>query len=482
MSLSRRSFLKNSGIVGFGAAAASFAQSTMFERMASAAPGDPYRALVGVFLLGGNDANNLLIPRSDAGYAKYSRVRTAANIGIPKDELVAINPRDMAAGSFGLHPKLTRLGRLFNEDRKVALVCNVGPLVEPTTIQQIRAGTAVLPDNLMSHPDQQDAWASAIPDPFHEGGRFTGWGGRTADKIRLLNEPSTYPVSTFFSGRALFTVGNEERALVVPSDGKLELASSGKTSVNRVRDEAMGSLFDQAGSSELGEAYRGVFGGALANAGARKDAIAGNPLPPEIAALFSETTLGTQLHRIAEEIVAGASAAESGLNLSRQLFSAGLGGFDTHNNQLETHDSLYLQIDEAFDAFYQAIAALNDLIERGMLPGITRPLEATLFTMSDFARTFSPNSGGGTDHAWGSHMIVLGSRVRGGALYGTFPDLELRGNDDIGDEGRWLPSTSSDQYANTLSTWFGVTESGDTDYVFPKLENFDVKTLDFMRR
>lgn len=477
MNLSRRSFLKKSGIFGFGAAAASIAQSSALEKMAFAAPGDPYRALVGVFLLGGNDANNLLIPATDDGYAKYSQVRNDTNIGIPQDDLVKLNPRNMPLASFGLHPKLTELGRIFNEDRKLALVCNVGPLVEPTTIQQVRAGTAVLPDNLMSHPDQQDAWVSAIPDPFREGGRFTGWGGRMADKIRLLNDPSTYPVSTYFSGRSLFTVGQVERALVVPFDGKLELASSGKASVNRVRDEATQALFDQTGTSELGEAYRGVFGGALANAGARKAAIAANPLPPAIAELFPPTTLGIQLLRIAEEIVAGAS----GLALSRQLFSAGLGGFDTHNDELTAHDELYGQIDAAFAAFYKAIADLNELITRGQLPGITRPLEVTLFTMSDFARTFSPNSGGGTDHAWGSHMMVLGSRVRGGALYGTFPDLELGGDDDIGEEGRWLPSTSSDQYANTLAAWFGITDPNDVDAIFPKLESFEVKTLNFMR-
>lgn len=480
MNLSRRSFLKKTGIVGFGAAAAGLAQSTALERMAIAAADGPYRALVGVFLLGGNDANNMLIPRSDAGYEKYSRVRNEANIGILKEDLVKINPRDMAPGAFGLHPKLTELGRIFNEEKKVAFVCNVGPLVEPTTIEQVRAGTAILPENLMSHPDQQDAWASAIPDPFKEGGRFSGWGGRMADKIRALNDPSTYPVSTYYSGRSLFTTGNEERALVVPFDGKLALDSSGKAIVNRIRDDATRTLFDQAGTSELGEAYRGVFAGALASAGARKDAIAGNPLPSAIAELFPATTLGIQLLRIAEEIVAGASAAESGLGLARQLFSAGLGGFDTHNNELDTHDVLYADIDAAVSAFYKAIADLNDLISRGMLPGVTRALEITLFTMSDFARTFSPNSGGGTDHAWGSHMMVVGSRVRGGALYGTFPDLELGGDDDIGEEGRWLPSTSSDQYANTLATWFGITDI-DTDYVFPKLHSFDLKTLGFMR-
>ncbi|MFO0727585.1 MAG: DUF1501 domain-containing protein [Myxococcota bacterium] len=476
MNLSRRTFLRRSGrLVGASAVAAGLGGATLLERKASAAPDSRYRSLVGVFLLGGNDANNLLIPRADAAYQKYAAVRTAGDIGIAKEQLVPLNPRGMTPGSFGLHPKLTELARIFNTDKRLALVCNVGTLVEPTSMAQIRNGSAVLPDNLMSHADQQDAWASAIPNAFAAGGRFTGWGGRLADKTARLNGGIDYPVLTTYGGRGIFGVGSEQKALAVPTSGKLDLASTGRTGVDQVRSERLSAMFSLAGTSSLSEAYRGVFGRALASAGMRSLAITGNPLPPAIAALFPGSVLGVQLHRIAEEIVAGASRAQDGLGLSRQLFSAGLGGFDTHTAELSTHDQLYGEIDAAFSAFYTAINQLNELIAAGSLPGVTRPLDVTLFTMSDFGRTFAPNSSGGSDHAWGSHALVLGARVHGGALYGTFPTLELGGPDDFSNEGRWLPSTSSDVYGNTLASWFGLADA-DADQVFPQLKRFAPNT------
>ncbi|MFT3765194.1 MAG: DUF1501 domain-containing protein [Minicystis sp.] len=248
------------------------------------------------------------------------------------------------------------------------------------------------------------------------------------------------------------------------------------------------------------DAFTGTFALALANATTRANALKNNALPASVSAFFaaptaatagsaspaaiSSTTLGQQLFGILKDIYADAIATATGLKLKRQIFSAGLGGFDTHSGELSTHNSLYGQIDDAFDAFYSAIAELNTLIGNGQVPGLTQPVQVTLFTMSDFGRTFEPNGTGGSDHGWGSHTMVLGDQVVGGACYGTFPDLTLVEDDpnaksDVG-EGRWLPTTSEDQYANTLAYWLGVTAAADRDLVFPKLVNFTTKKLAFM--
>lgn len=488
MSVSRRMFLL--GASGAAGALAFTRASALLERAAHAAPvqaaavAGEYRAIVCVFLLGGNDANNMIIPNTDDGWAKYAKVRTAANIGIARDKLRLINPATMAAGAFGLHTNLPKLAGLFNNEKKLAIISNVGTLTKDTTKAEFTAG--VHPEQLFSHSDQQIAWSTSVPDPLATGGGLnrTGWGGRAADFVASRNGTSKYPVSTFYGGRALFERGNTQAPFALPESGVLTLPNAGAQAVNDVRDAATKALLTGPNDSELVQSYRSIFGSALSAIAARQAAHDANPLPAAAEARFAslpDTTLTRQLHRIAEEIVASAaSAAHGGLALKRQIFSAGLGGFDTHADELASHEDLYTELDDALNAFYRAIDDINALIAAGTMPGISKPVKVTLFTMSDFGRTFLPNADDGTDHAWGSHALVLGSEVAGGAMYGKFPDLTIGGVDDIGAEGRWLPKIATDAYANTLTRWLGVTVPEQIAQLYPKLPNFAVKRLGFL--
>jgi uncharacterized protein (DUF1501 family) len=301
-----------------------------------------------------------------------------------------------------------------------------------------------------------------------------------------------FPPLVYYAGPQVFGTGETTSALSIASNGTLALSGSGSSATDAVRLAALNEILSPQMKSNIApeDAFTGSFASALAYAGVRTAAINGNPFNTSasnpyatIAQLFPNTTLGQQLLHITQDILAGASAASGGLGQKRQIFSAMLGGFDTHTSELSTHNSLYAQVDDALDAFYTAIEMLNTLIAEGKVPGVSQALEVTLFTMSDFGRTFLPNSSGGTDHAWGNHMLVLGSQVKGGATYGTFPDLTLQtdstsAQNDIG-EGRWLPTTSSDQYANTLALWLGIDPS-DQSYVFPRLSNFPTTSLGFM--
>jgi uncharacterized protein (DUF1501 family) len=246
-----------------------------------------------------------------------------------------------------------------------------------------------------------------------------------------------------------------------------------------MRNQALASMQLLPTGGAVVDAYSDTLDGALAFASKRSAAITGTSLPADIAATFPNTTLGGQLLQVAKEIVAGASAAASGLRMKRQIFSVGFGSFDTHNGQIASQASLLTQLDNALFAFHTAMETLNVRIAANQIPGLTTPVDATLFTQSDFARTFSPNSTAGSDHGWGGHMLVLGNSVVGGKMYGTFPSLTLGAADDVG-EGRWLPSTSTEQYANTLTKWFGITSTADQNAVFPNLKNFAVKNLAFM--
>jgi uncharacterized protein (DUF1501 family) len=229
------------------------------------------------------------------------------------------------------------------------------------------------------------------------------------------------------------------------------------------------------------DAFGAGFTQALDFAGLRTTARAQNPLPASISALFPNTTLGNQLRDVAADIVAGAAASSSsGLGVVRELFATAFGSFDTHSNQLATQATLLGELDDALFAFYTAIYQLNQLVAAGNLPGVTAALEVTLFTQSDFSRTFLPNSDAGSDHGWGSHMLVLGDQVIGGTTYGKFPDLTLgsTGKNDVG-EGRWLPTTSTDVYQNTVAFWLGIT-GADQPTVFPNLAGFTTRRLAFM--
>lgn len=488
MAITRRGFLFGSGAaLGFGAAAGKLgALGSLLEGTAHASLSyNGYRATVCVFLAGGNDGNNMLIPTTAAGYAKYSVVRSASatNIGIASGDLEAtkLNPVGGVAGSYALHPAMPKLANLFNGKDpngvalpggpRVAICPNVGPLVVPLTKAQYSDPMVPKPENLFSHSNQVAAWESSIANPLSIQGLPTGWGGRMADKLTVNNPAAGYPEITSLTGLRLFATGKNRKPLVVPSNGVLGRNSTGSTAVNTVRDSATTQLLGLATGSAIGDAYSDVYENALVDAGLRAAAVKGNPLPTDVADLFPVTTLGTQMKQICQEILAGAATGGSGLAMKRESFIASLGSFDTHHDQLTAQATLLAQVDDAMSAFYRAIALINAKQAAGQLPNLPGPVQATMFTMSDFGRTFLPNGNLGTDHAWGNHMLVVGDQVVGGKLFGAFPDLTIGGPNDVGDEGRWIPTTSVEKYAWTLAKWMGIT-SAEQPYVFPNAKNF----------
>ncbi|MFY0580078.1 DUF1501 domain-containing protein [Cystobacter fuscus] len=444
-----------------------------------------HRAAVCVFLLGGNDSNNLIVPRLATPHAQYLAARP--NIGIKLADLLPINPVGTATGSHGLHPSLTKLQALF-EQEKAAVVCNVGPLVLPMKKTDYTSGTVVRPDNLFSHSDQQDAWASGIANPSSVIlplpliGKVTGWGGRTADKLSGLN-PGEYPEVTSFGGKGLFSLGASRQPMTVATNGSLGFRASSDAAFGALQQEALAEVLALHNDVTLEASYGDTFSMAQNFANSRTTArdVAWNLLPQAtreaIDALFVLPTDGggwslpPQLYQVLRDIVAGATpVASGGLGLKRQMFSVGLGGFDTHTGQDTAQRSLFKQLDFALDAFYRALVLVQTAI------GANAP-QATLFTMSDFSRTLVENSDKGTDHGWGSHALVLGDRVLGRRLYGTFPNLDLSNNavnnpDTVDSKGRWIPTLSVDQYAHSIVSWLGLSTTAERDYVFPNMKDY----------
>jgi uncharacterized protein (DUF1501 family) len=483
MNTSRRHFLRATGLL---TAAATLPRWLGEANAASSAGYAGYRAAICVNLLGGNDTNNLLVPKLATPHAQYLAVRP--NIGIKQADLLTINPVGAAAGSYGLHPSLPKLQALF-ESSRAALVCNVGTLVLPMKKSDYTSGAVERPENLFAHPEQQEAWSSGIANPSSVVlplaliGKSTGWGGRTADKIHGLN-PGEYPeVISFGSGRVLFAEGAARRPLMVASNGALSFKETADTAFNALQKESLAKVLAINNGVTLEASYGGAFGMAQSFASARATAreAAWNLLPQAtrdaIEALFvspsgsGNWSLHTQLYQILRDLVAGATpVASGGLGLKRQLFSASLGGFDTHTGQDSAQSSLFKQLDFALDAFYQALVLVQGAF------GANAP-QATLLTMSDFGRTLQENSDRGTDHGWGSHALVLGDRVAGRRLYGTYPNLDLSNNavnnlDTLDPKGRWIPTTSVDQYAHSIAAWLGVSTTAERDYVFPNIKDY----------
>ncbi|MCC6341613.1 MAG: DUF1501 domain-containing protein [Bryobacterales bacterium] len=411
-----------------------------------------YRALVCVFLFGGNDSNNTIVPMDDENFKAYSSLR--GSLALPASQL-APTVYSTANAPYAFHGKLVELSNLF-ASKELAVVANAGPLVQPVTRAEYRAQQTPLPSNLFSHSDQQLQWQTSVA----QGNSPTGWAGRVADYIesRKMNS-SEFPVFFSVSGNAMFGTGATTQPVAVAPGQSLQLAGFNNSAASQARWRALNSLLKLDSGVALAQAANATLSNSIGDAEALSQALAkGTPLQTQ----FPATSLGAQLKQVAQVIqVAGY------LGMSRQIFFCSLGGFDTHTGELTAHNNLYPQLSQAVQAFYAATQEM----------GVAQ--DVTTFTESDFSRTFQATSGDGSDHAWGSHHLVVGGAVKGGQIYGTFPAFALGGPDDTDTRGRWIPTISVDQYGATLASWFGVPDSELTT-VFPNLGNFSTANLGFL--
>lgn len=445
--ISRRSLLRlGAGALGLLGAGSRLSRLGMLNAATNAASTD-YKALICIFLFGGNDANNLIVPMSSQGYADYSAVRGGA-IALAQS---ALKPVATVTGNvpYGFHPNLAPFQQLFNL-KKLAVVANVGMLVRPITVQQYQQGTGPVPMNLFSHSDQQSQWQIA---PSSNPAR-TGWGGRAADVIAAVNAPSTFPAGVSTAGNSLFLTGQNSTPATV-TNGGLGLAGSDGSPLANARDNAFQQILTF--KSGLSLVQRGSD---ITSEGIRVGQVLNSTLNgvSPLVTQFPNTGLGQQMSEVARIIKVRAA-----LGMNRQIFFVSQGGYDTHTDEINSQIGLYDELSQAIQAMHAATVELG--VES----------QVTTFTESEFGRTFQPSSGNGSDHAWGSHHIVMGGAVNGGDLYGKFPTLHLSGPDDVSGRGVWLPSTSLDQYGATLASWFGVPDTSLTT-VFPNLTNFQPAT------
>ncbi len=507
---SRRLFLRRAGALSsLGMAGGPLALNLAAMGSAAAQTAGDYKAIVCIFLYGGNDSINMVLPTDTDSWTNYTNVRRqspdsiallapgtakSGGNGTRPDQLggvLALNPANAQGRSFALHPTMTGAQALFNTDRRLAILPSVGPLVMPTTKAQYGQRSHPKPQNLFSHNDQQNTWQSFRPE-----GATQGWGGRMVDLLMSMNgQPVFSSIST--SGNAVWLAGESARQYQVGSNGAIRMGTDGS-----------GRIF---GATGVGEAMQRIVSGTRG----------GHVLEADLAAvskrsLDAETTLrsalkpasdmlfgtapgsgsynasndpllryadpdgGTAFNSLAQQLQVVArmidASGASGIGAKRQVFMVSMGGFDTHDNQNRSHAELMARLSHAlryFDGTLGRMGARNSVVT---------------FTASDFGRTFTSN-GDGTDHGWGAHHFVMGGAVKGGDLYGAFPVLGAKNaNNNNFDSspnqlgnGALLPGTSVDQLGATLGRWFGLSDGQLLD-VFPNLKNFDAsqRNLGFM--
>ena len=467
----RRTFLRQMrGLIAGGAAVALLPQLELVGRAMAAEPlpGNDYRALVCIFLFGGSDSFNMLIPHEVGEHNAYLTSRggvydAATNplaLGIARSDLVTV--RDNAGKTWGLHPAAAAMKPLFDSG-ELGFLANVGTLVEPVTKQQVNSRTRLLPPYLYSHNDQQRMWMRG-----HSGrASASGWGGMSADRLRPSNTGAlpALPPSISLAGSNLFQFGESTLPFAMSTGGPPVL-NRFRTDVagnDRIRGEALRALVEAPYTPVMSDQYAVIGEGAIVlNDTLRNTLAAANG--GDIATVFPGGGLASQLRMIARMIKASRSSA---VGHRRQIYFASLGGFDTHQNQMaaNSHASLLGQLGGSLAAFRQALVEINSLSN------------VTSFTMSDFGRTLNSN-GNGTDHGWGGVQLMMGGSVRGRQVWGDYPLLELNGAQAVG-RGRMVPTTSVNQMGATMAQWMGV-PSGELATIFPGINNFATPRLGFM--
>lgn len=469
MHFDRRAFLRHSLHTALGGVAATSMLGSLTTMAAAAQlsgsmPFTNYRALVCVFLHGGNDSFNSIVPISAPHHATYHAARPALAVPLAQAQPHALTPQ--AGGlpgdgaSYGLHPSLAPLHPLFQQQR-LAIVANVGPLLGPITKAEYQANPALAPPQLFSHSDQANFWQTSRPDDANA----DGWGGRLADLLHTANPDAPLPMTMSLGAQSLFQRGSIVDQYVLPA------CSGDHCAVDRIGylggyQNELGTQTFHALATDGVQAH--MFERAYARATRRAihsyETLAGLlGSVPIWTVPFPNTNIGGQLRQVANLI---SLRGPDALAMNRQIFHVNQGGYDTHDLQLSVHPNLLANLAEALSAFHAAMTQL----------GIAD--EVTTFTASDFGRTVSTN-GDGTDHGWGGHHFVLGGAVRGGRFYGRMPSLAQTNNPDDAGYGQIIPTTGVDQYAATLATWFGV-DSGDIPLLFPRIGEYDSHDLGFM--
>jgi uncharacterized protein (DUF1501 family) len=427
-------------------------------RRAMAATFTDYKALVCVLLNGGNNSFNWVVPTGNAAYASYAKSRT--NLALAQNVLLPLLGTASDGNTYGLHPSCPELQSLFNQG-DVAVVCNVGTLVQPTTAIQAKAGAVPLPPQLFSHVDQQTEWMTAYPQSLQ---RY-GWAGRVADLFTAQGSSANLAFNISVGGDNYWQDGKNTIPYTLGINGAPTLdAGNNHYFRSGLRVQATNALIAQASSdpNPLVSQYAGIETNAASKVTLVNAALsaAGDLATVFPAAGPNDWSLSQQLHEVARVI-----KAHSQIGDSRQIFFVEIGGFDTHNGELATQQELLRYVSSYLSVFNTAMKEIN------------MQNNVTAFTMSDFGRTLSSNANG-SDHGWGAHHIVMGGAVKGATFYGTMPSLVLGGADDFGG-GRIVPTTSCDQFAATLARWFGVS-AAQLPAVFPNLFQFASPWLGFL--
>ena len=408
---------------------------------------EDYKALVCIMLGGGNDSFNMIVPTSEPHYSAYANTRS--NLALAKNTVLPIQPKTYNQQNLALHPSLAELQSLFNEE-KLAILCNVGTLVAPTSKSDYNNGNR-LPFGLFSHADQDQQWQTSIPQTKSP----TGWGGRLADLVYMANSNPNISMNISLSGKNLFQLGQEvaEYTILPSGNGSRGIRGFGLNSTfDQIRTNAVQSLMEAQYQDIFKKTYAEVVSASQNTHELFSSAVGNSTLTTS----FSPNELSQSLKMVARSI-----KVRQALGMKRQTFFIRYDGWDHHDELLNNHAGMMSVVSKAMKEFQTALAEIN------------MEDKVTTFTISDFARTLTSN-GQGTDHAWGGNVLVMGSQVKGKEVYGSYPNLQLNSDLDVGN-GVLIPTLSTDEYFAELALWYGVSSIDLLD-IFPNLGNFYATT------
>ena len=449
--ISRRNFLSRAGAAS-AIAGTPFMANLMAIGAASAQQATSHKALVCIFLDGGNDQSNTLVPVGGSAFDLYTRARPS--IALPASQLLALAPAGYGGPQLGMHGSLGAMKPLFDLGR-VAILANVGPLCAPLSLAQWNGGapTVPVPQQLFSHSNQAGTWQTGIPD----GPATTGWLGRIGDlTANAFNPGSSVSISVSTAGNNLMEIGRSTTQYQITTKGAVKVGTVYGDGTWAPVAAPVRKLMTESRTNLLEAELTKVAARAISSETVVSSALATVTTPMQ----FPDTSLGQQLAIVAKMI-----GARQGLSQKRQIFFVKAGGYDMHGDLPAEHAKRMKELGDAMAAFYQATVAL------GVAGNVTT------FTASDFGRALQSN-GRGSDHGWGGHHFIMGDAVLGNKVYGSFPTVALRGPEDAG-QGRLIPTTSVDEYAATLARWFGVAD-GDLSIVMPNIGRFGNRNLGFL--